>query len=377
MALTKYKLGELLERNNECNENLTYGVADVRGVLNTKGIAGTKVSVDDRDLRKFLVVRPGGFIFNHRVHDKLGLGYNTSNDVYIFTNDYVSFYVKPEVKGTILLPDYLYMWYLRPEFDRYMLYKTYGSATLFFNWDNMCELEIRLPDISVQKKYVDIYTGMVANQIAYERGLEDLKLVCDGYIEDLRRKMPCEKIGSYIELVETRNDDLRYGIDDVRGVSIDKRFIDTKADMKDVDLTPYYVIAPNEFAYVTVTSRNGQKISIALNETNDSYICSSSYVVFRSKDERVLLPRYLMLFFSRPEFNRYARYNSWGSARETFDWEEMRNVRIPIPDMEVQKAIAEIYSVYIERKAINERLKTQIKDICPILIKGSLEEEAN
>jgi type I restriction enzyme S subunit len=132
MALTKYKLGELLERNNECNENLTYGVADVRGVLNTKGIAGTKVSVDDRDLRKFLVVRPGGFIFNHRVHDKLGLGYNTSNDVYIFTNDYVSFYVKPEVNGTILLPDYLYMWYLRPEFDRYMLYKTYGSATLFF-----------------------------------------------------------------------------------------------------------------------------------------------------------------------------------------------------------------------------------------------------
>jgi len=373
MALTKYLLGELLERNTEYNDNLVYGIADVRGVLNTKGIAGTKVSVDTRDLSKFLVVRPGGFIFNHRVHDKLGLGYNTSNDVYIFTNDYVSFYVKPEISGTILLPEYLYMWYLRPEFDRYMLYKTYGSATLFFNWDNMCELEIKLPDIAVQQKYVDIYKAMVANQEAYERGLEDLKLVCDGYIEDLRRKMPCEKIGSYIELVETRNDDLRYGIDDVRGVSIDKRFIDTKADMKDVDLKPYYVIAPNEFAYVTVTSRNGQKISIALNESNDSYICSSSYVVFRSKDESVLLPQYLMLFFSRPEFNRYARYNSWGSARETFDWEEMCNVEIPIPDIEVQKAIAEIYSVYNERKAINERLKTQIKDICPVLIKGSID----
>lgn len=266
------------------------------------------------------------------------------------------------------------MYFNRPEFDRYSRFNSWGSARETFNWEDMCDIDIELPSIAIQQEYIAIYRVMVANQEAYERGLEDLKLVCDGYIEDLRRKMPCEKIGSYIELVETRNDDLRYGIDDVRGVSIDKRFIDTKADMKDVDLKPYYIIAPNEFAYVTVTSRNGQKISIALNETNDSYICSSSYVVFRSKDERVLLPRYLMLFFSRPEFNRYARYNSWGSARETFDWEEMRNVRIPIPDIGVQKAIAEVFTVYSMRKKINEQLKRQIRDICPILLKGSLEE---
>ena len=95
MALTKYTLGELLDRNTEYNEQLKYGISSVRGVLNTKGIADTKVSVDERDLSKFLVVRPGGFIFNHRVHDKLGLGYNTSKDVYLFTNDYVAFYVKP------------------------------------------------------------------------------------------------------------------------------------------------------------------------------------------------------------------------------------------------------------------------------------------
>ena len=173
MGLTKYTLGDLLDRNTEFNDQLNYGISSVRGVLNTKGIADTKVNVEERDLSKFLVVRPGGFIFNHRVHDKLGLGYNTSDVVYIFTNDYVSFYVKPELAGKVLLPDYLYIWYLRPEFDRYMLFKTYGSATLFFNWDNMCELEIKLPDISIQQKYVDIYNAMVANQQSYERGLED------------------------------------------------------------------------------------------------------------------------------------------------------------------------------------------------------------
>lgn len=374
MALTKYTLGELLVRNAENNENLQYGVSDVRGVLNTKGISNTKADLNGRDLKKFLVVRPGGFVFNHRVHDKLGLGYNTTEETYIFTNDYVAFYVKPKVKETILLPEYLYIWFLRPEFDRYMLFKTYGSATLFFSWDNMCELEIELPDITIQREFVSIYKSMVANQKSYENGLEDLKLLCDGYVEDLRRKMPCEPIGKYLELVDSRNEDLEYGLESVRGISIEKKFIETKADMKDVNLRPYLLIRPNDFAYVTVTSRNGEKISIAINDSESTYICSSSYIVFRSKDSEKLLPQYLMLYFSRPEFNRYARFNSWGSARETFDWSEMQNVQIPIPDIKIQKAIAEIFTVYNTRKRINEQLKAQIKNICPILIRGSLEE---
>ena len=223
MASTRYRLGELLERNTEYNEHLEFGLSSVRGVLNTKGIADTKANVDDRDLSKFLVVRPGGFIFNHRVHDKLGLGYNTSDDTYIFTNDYVAFYVRPEIAGKILLPDYLYIWYLRPEFDRYMLFKTYGSATLFFNWDNMCELEINLPDISIQQKYVDIYKAMVANQQSYERGLEDLKLVCDGYIEDLRRKMPCEPIGDFIGQSKEKNADGRITLE--QGINIENSLL--------------------------------------------------------------------------------------------------------------------------------------------------------
>ena len=231
------------------------------------------------------------------------------------------------------------------------------------------------PPYSTQLKYVDFYKSMVANQQSYERGLEDLKLVCDGYIEDLRRKMPCEKIGPYIELVETKNDDLHYGLDDVRGVSIEKKLIETKADMADVNLSPYYVIQPNEFVYVTVTSRNGGRVSLALNDTENACICSSSYVVFKSKDAENLWPQYLMLFFSRSEFNRYARFCSWGSARETFDWEELCNVQIPIPDIYTQKTIAEVFAVYNMRKQINENMKAQIKDICPILIKGSLEEE--
>lgn len=97
-------------------------------------------------------------------------------------------------------------------------------------------------------------------------------------------------------------------------------------------------------------------------------------IVYKCKDKNKLLPEYLMLYFSRSEFNRYARFNSWGSARETFDWSEMCELKIPIPDIHVQRSIANIFDCYIERKTINEKLKAQIKAICPILIKGSIEE---
>lgn len=370
MALTKYTLGELLVRNAENNENLQYGVSDVRGVLNTKGISNTKADLNGRDLKKFLVVRPGGFVFNHRVHDKLGLGYNTTKETYIFTNDYVAFYVKPKVKETILLPEYLYIWFLRPEFDRYMLFKTYGSATLFFSWDNMCELEIELPDITIQREFVDIYKSMVANQKSYENGLEDLKLLCDGYIEDLRKNMVCEPIGQYIYRQDVRNG--KNGSKNVMGISTLKQFREPTSKVNKNELANYKICKPRQIAFVQ-TTHNEKVFAYAFNNTDKDIVVSSVNEVF-STDEEKLYPEFLCMFFNRTEFDRYARFHSWGSARETFTWTDLQEVRIPIPDIKIQKAISEIFTVYDTRKRINEQLKAQIKDICPVLIRGSLEE---
>lgn len=376
MALTKYKLGTYIELREVTNTTLTFGPDDVRGVNNLKLLMPTKADINGRDLSKFQIVCPGDFVFNHRTSrngSKFSIAYNDGERAVICTEDYVVFRIKENAKQ-LLAAEWLYMYFNRSEFDRYVIANSWGSSTEFYNWEDLCEVELNLPPFPAQQKYVDIYKAMVANQRSYERGLEDLKLVCDGYIEDLRRKMPCEAIGKYLEPAELINDDLKFGIDAVRGISIEKKFIETKADMKDVNLRPYLLIPPNNFAYVTVTSRNGEKISIALNDSDTTYICSSSYIVFRSKDIEKLLPQYLMLYFSRSEFNRYARFNSWGSARETFDWSEMCDMQIPIPDIKVQKAIAEIFTVYTTRKQINEQLKAQIKNICPILIRGSLEE---
>lgn len=374
MALTKYKLGELIKLCELKNDELKYDIPNVKGISIQKIFIETKADMKGVSLKPYYLVQPDDFAYvtvTSRNGEKITLAHNTTDKTYIVSSSYVVFRVN---RTDLLLSDYLFMYFNRPEFDRYSRFNSWGSARETFSWDDMCDMDIELPPIEIQQKYVDVYNAMLANQQSYERGLDDLKLTCDAYIEDLRRRMPCERIGKYIEPTDTTNVDLQYGINDVRGISIEKKLIETKADMEGINLSPYLLIQPNEFSYVTVTSRNGGKISIALNDSNKTYICSSSYVVFKSKDMQELLPQYLMLFFSRAGFDRYARFHSWGSARETFDWDNMCDVKIPIPDITIQKSIAEMYTVYNTRKRINERLKTQIKDICPILIKGSLEE---
>lgn len=374
MALTKYKLGDHIELREVVNSDLSFGLDSVRGVNNLKFLMPTKADMNGRDLSKFQIVYPGEFVFNHRTSrngSKFSVARNNEDLPIICTEDYVVFRIKKSSR-TILMEEWLYMFFNRSEFDRYVITNSWGSSTEFYNWEDICAVELNLPDLPTQKKYVDIYKAMVANQQSYERGLEDLKLVCDGYIEDLRRKMPCEKIGQYLVESDRRNT-IGLSVDSVRGLSTGKEMIPTKADMNGVGLDSYKVVEPRQIAYVPDTSRRGEKVSLGFNNTNEEFLVSSIYVVFGTNHE-FLLPEYLMMFYMRSEFDRYARFNSWGSARETFDWNEMCNIQIPIPDLKVQQAIVDIYNVYIKRKEINEQLKAQIKDICPILIRGSLEE---
>lgn len=374
MRLSKYKLGELIEQCDERNDNLTYSIDDVKGISIQKVFIETKADMSGVSLRPYKLVKQNDFAYvtvTSRNGEKITLAHNDTHDTYIVSSSYIVFRVRDTNK---LLNDYLFMYFNRPEFDRYSRFNSWGSARETFSWEEMCDIEINLPPIDIQRKYVAVYNAMLANQQSYERGLEDLKLTCDAYIDQLRSKYPLQKLGTLISVCEEKNEGLQYGIDDVKGVSIEKEFIDTKANMEGVSLRPYAVIKPDEFAYVTVTSRNGGKISLAHNNTQHTYICSSSYVVFAVTDTDTLLPSYLAMLFRRGEFDRYARFHSWGSARETFDWDEMCDVRIPIPPIEMQQDIVNIYEAYLTRKEINEKLKNQIKDLCPILIKGSIEE---
>lgn len=372
MALTKYKLGALIELCDVRNYDGIYTLDDIRGISTGKEFIETKANMDGVSLSSYKVVDCQEFAYvadTSRRGDKIAIAFNTGKKPVLISSIYTVFRVADKDR---LLSDYLFMFFNRPEFDRYARFNSWGSARETFDWDTMCDIDIELPDLPTQQKYVDIYNAMVANQQSYERGLEDLKLVCDGYIEDLRRRVPCEKIGAYLVESDQRN---THGlpVEAVRGIATSKELIPTKANMDGVSLDNYKVVNPGQIAYVADTSRRGDKISLGFNDTQEQFLVSSISTVFGTKKEK-LLPEYLMLFFTRAEFDRYARFNSWGSARETFDWGEMCNVEIPIPDIATQKAIAQMYTVYVTRTKINEQLKAQIKDICPILIRGSLEE---
>ena len=273
----------------------------------------------------------------------------------------------------ILNREWLYIFFNRPEFDRFVITNSWGSSTEFYNWENICDISIDLPPLAIQQKYVNVYNAMVANQRAYERGLEDLKLTCDAYIEDLRRRIPCEAIGPYIERHDVRNGP--NGTKNVMGVSTTKEFREPTSKVNRNDLANYKVVKPRQISFVQ-TTHNEKVFCNALNTTDEDIVVTSVNEVF-STNENKLLPEYLVMFFNRTEFDRYARYHSWGSARETFTWDDLVKVQIPIADMEVQRSIVDIYTVYKKRKAINEKLKAQIKAICPILIKGSIEEGSN
>lgn len=372
MALTKYCLGDLLELTTETNANNEYGARDVRGMTITKEIIPTKADVSNTDLSKFLVVHPGEFVFNPRTHGKkIGFGYNDTDSSFLISWNNIAFRIKGTMRDKVL-SEYLFFHFNRAEWDREACYRSWGSSTEVFTWEALCEMELDLPPLSVQQKYVDIYNSMLANQRCYERGLEDLKLTCDAYIENLRRKTPTKKIGAYLTQSDRRND-IGLSVDFVRGLATSKAMIPTKADMDGVSLNNYKVVPPRYIAYVPDTSRRGDKVSLGFNDTDETFLVSSISTVFGT-ELSVLIPEYFMLFLTRSEFDRYARFNSWGSARETFNFEDMCDVEIPIPDISVQKAIADIFTAYNTRKLINERLKAQIKDLCPILVKGAVEE---
>lgn len=360
------RLGDYIEQCDERAGN-DFTVDDVIGISTDKKFIPTKANMDGVSLNSYKIVNPHEFAYvadTSRRGDKIALALNTSNKPVLISSIYTSFRSKDVIK---LLPEYLFMLLNRAEFDRYARFNSWGSARETFDWDEMCRIEIPLPDIEVQRELVATYNGLKTLAEQNEALLPRLSAACHAYIVDCRAKYPAVPLGEYIEQCDERAGD-NFTVDNVIGISNVKSLIPTKADMKNVSLAPYKLFKPNEFCYVTVTSRNGGKISLAMNNTAKTYIVSSSYLVFCCKDENILLPEYLFLLLNRTEFDRYTRFNSWGSARETFDWSEMCRVEIPVPPIEIQKAIVEVFSCSERAKQIASKARARMKNLCPALV---------
>ena len=361
-------LGKYIEPCDERNSNGKYTLDDVRGISTDKKFIPTKANMEGVSLSSYKVVNLREFAYvadTSRRGDKIALALNTTDKSILISSIYTTFRSKDVNE---LLPDYLYLILNRSEFDRYSRFNSWGSARETFDWEELCRVEIPLPSLEVQKELVNTYNGLKALAEQNEALIEPLSKACEAFIVDCKSKYDEVGLGGYIEPCDERNSDGKYTLDDVRGISTDKTFITTKANMDGVSLTSYQVVNPNIFAYVADTSRRGDKIALALNTSDKSILISSIYTAFQCKNYEELLPEYLYLILSRSEFDRYSRFNSWGSARETFDWEELCRVKIPLPPIEVQRSIVNLYNCLEEAKKIAQEAREKMKTLCPALV---------
>ena len=181
-----------------------------------------------------------------------------------------------------------------------------------------------------------------------------------------------KNLGDYIRPVDVRNSDLK--VSHLLGLSIEKCFIESIANTIGTDFRPYKIVKKGQFAYGPVTSRNGDKITIALLKEADVCIISSSYSVFEITDTTKLLPEYLMLWFSRPEFDRYARYKSHGSVREIFDWDEMCRVELPVPDLKEQEKIVSTYNAITKRIKLKQKINENLEKTAQLQLEKLLND---
>ena len=366
MGLTK--LGNYIVQSDARNFDGIYGEDVVVGLATQKQMIITKADLNGVNLVSYKLFPPHYFAYvpdTSRRGDKMSLAYNHTENVYLVSSISVVFHIPNE---SSLISDYLFMYFNRPEFDRYSRFHSWGSARETFSWEEMCDIELELPSIDIQKKYVNIYNAMVANQQSYECGLEDLKLSIDASIEKFKHNEKRISLGKMIEESDIRNIDGDILV--VHGVNKDKKFMPSVAS--GADLSKYKIVRKGQFACNLMHVGRDVAVPIALHKENKPIIVSPAYFVFNLIHDLVL-PEYAMMWLSRNETDRYAWFLSDTNVRSGMEKKRFCEIEIPIPDIQKQKALVEMYNVYIERGSINEKLKQQIKNLCPILIKGSLQ----
>ena len=299
-------LGEYIELVDVRNTELVYGEADVMGISTAKSFIPTKADLSNVPLRNYKVVNEKCFAYSpvtSRNGGRISIAFNSGQEC-IISSINPTFRVKDE---EILDPYYLMMFFKRPEFDRYARFHSWGSARETFGWEDMCNIEIPLPEIEVQREYVAVYKAMQHNLTAMQNKLDDLKLVCDGYIENLRKQYPGERIGKYI----VRNNDRNTNgtISKVLGLSTQKQFRVPNSRVNTEDLYNYKIVHPNAFAFVPTTD-TWKVLAFGLNILGEDIVVSPIYEVFSVLDESRLCPAFLSMYLNRAEFDRYARYHS-------------------------------------------------------------------
>ncbi|MDD6901119.1 MAG: restriction endonuclease subunit S [bacterium] len=357
------KLGELIELTFCTNSKNEFHAEDVMGMTITKEIIPTKANVGGTDLSKFLIVYPDEFVYNPRTHGKkIGLGFNSTDKPFIISWNNVSFKIIDKCR---LNPYYLYLHLSRSEWDRSATFRSWGSSTEVFSWKEFCLMEIPLPAIEVQREYVAAYRSLQQLAEQNEALAAPLQDACNAFLAKISAQYECALIGDLITEYSEKNTNNRIKI--VKSVSVTKEFNDTNAKVNKNELSGYKIVPPLYISYVQ-TTKNEKCFASAINKYGYPIVVTSVNRVITSSNLEILDNEYLAMWFRTPEFSRWAIYNSWGSAREVFDFSDLCLSKIPLPPIEVQRSIVALYNCAEEARAIAKEAREQLKILAPAMV---------
>lgn len=355
------RIGDYIEW---CDERNTAGRNyPVIGINRDKTFMPTVANLDGVDITKYKIVSKGMFVFSGMQTGRdicIRIGLYDEAQPALISPAYTTFFINKE---NDVLPEYFFMYFNREESDRYGWFISDSSVRANLDWPRFLDIEIPLPSVAEQQKVVNAWRAFREIKEQNEAKAAPLMQLCQSYIQELKHKYPMQEIGPYIQECDERNTDLNIKLS--QGIANTKVFqspkqvaLNSKSDK---------IVRTGQFGYNRATTRNGEKISIAYRLGADCTV-SSAYCVFKITHEEILDPYFLWMWVARPEFDRYARYMSKGSAHEFFEFDEMCRVKIPLPPIEVQQAIVNIYKCANEAKLIAEEADRLSREVCPALL---------
>ena len=362
------RLGDYIDRSMVNNKNLQYGVELIEGVNSNGEFCPPKANTVGINLKPYKIVQNGYFVYNPSRLNIGSLAFRTDG-LCIVSHLYVVFHLN-ELGKEKLLPEFLLLYFKRKEFLRLIDYLNFGSQRPEFNFFDMSEIKIPLPDIDIQQELVDTYNGLKALAEQNEALINPLTQACQAYIVNCKKKYPEVELGGYIEVYDKKN------IDAIElpfyGINKDKVFMPTIANTNDLDCSKYKIVEKDIFVFSGMQTGRDVCIRLALYSKRDSILVSPAYTTFVVKDKSVMLSQFLFIQFKRFQMDRYGWFLSDSSIRSNLDWEEFCRIQIPLPPPDVQQAIVNIYNCAEEAKEIATKAREKMEMLCPVLVQKAI-----
>lgn len=370
MSVEWHRLGEYIEvfdiRNTRGRD------LPVLGLNKDKTFMPTVANMEGIDTSKYKVVTKDSFVFSGMQTGRdvcIRLGHYKQDEDALISPAYTTFRL---AHNSSLLSEYFFACFNRSESDRLGWFLSDSSVRANLDWPRFLDIEIPVPPLAEQKKAVEAWQGLRKMKEQNEQLAEPLLALCRSYLQDCKNKYEMVEIGGLIEPLNERNRD--DAIKAVRGMSTEKEFRVPQSRVDFDNLTNYKIVRHHDFVFVPTTD-TWRCLAICLSRDDVPFLVSPIYEVFRFSDEQKVMPEFFHLWCKRQEFDRYARYNSWGSARENFSLADMCRVKIPLPPLDVQQAIVDVYRCANDAKRIAAEADRLSREICPALIRHVVNED--